>query len=459
LLKAVLLRSTNDLVSILKISPDSVYEKDRWQHNCLHLGVLWPEGLQILLDHKVDPNEHSTDNESPLGYAFILNCPESVELLISHGSQIDKRILEACIISSDERMEDTVVSGLYHRREALRRLVQDRMPSVKLTPGIVLDCEAHSIWNLLVQSGQSPDPSLCVREDWSVYGVKCLTVRIAAKLYSIGFHDTTQSVLFNDKTLPSLRIYSMESFKVSQLLLKGKLRLVSWLLPKTDLQQIRLVGHRGCRPSSHWRTTSLHLYGARISQHVQCQGFRQRIDKHTVHATLQPDDDFRHAVERIFTENIRDDCDCLCSDGGCSPFSVVLRTKKLHTYWLSHEDFDKIRAWILQWLSGFLGSDHLAWEFLKPAIIRFETFTALKSRHTCCELAENSIANYLVNKNAIIANRSEKVDAMERIIRALDLDSSRTGRPFTHYLSRTFHFRLQQLIKMEFPNGLDHDGN
>jgi hypothetical protein len=77
------------------------------------------------------------------------------------------------------------------------------------------------------------------------------------------------------------------------------------------------------------------------------------LDKHLVHTILHPDDDFKYPVERILTENIRDDCECPCSTGGSLPFSVILRELADGRSIGDNEKLLRTSTWGIQWLSHF----------------------------------------------------------------------------------------------------------
>jgi hypothetical protein len=118
------------------------------------------------------------------------------------------------------------------------------------------------------------------------------------------------------------------------------------------------------------------------------------------------------------------------------------------------EGAEEICTWIIQWLSRFLGSDHLAWSWLKPAIIRHKAFSALKMKHTCCQLAEETTCLHMQHYlGCLDIHPKESLDALERIISTLDHESVQVGIPFTKYFDRIFHFRLKVIVESQFPKG------
>jgi hypothetical protein len=256
LLKAVLVRSTDNLVSILDSSPYSVHEKDSWGHSCLHLCVQWPQGLKLLIEHSAKPNVTTKDDNLPLTYACALNFLDSVKLLIANGSRIDEATLTACFGLGNGDIEDAVIDGLYHRREALRRLLGDRVPSMRVACDTVLDTKAHKIWSLLDEEGSPMSPDLCVQWRWSVYGVANLTIEIAEKLYSIGFRDISKSVLFKKSIWSTSWTQGAIEPTWSW---KRRFRLLSWLLSRTDLEQFRSISNQ--KMNQFHRSTRLHLEG------------------------------------------------------------------------------------------------------------------------------------------------------------------------------------------------------
>ncbi|KAK4153832.1 hypothetical protein C8A00DRAFT_14994, partial [Chaetomidium leptoderma] len=144
--RAILSQSIQDLNRAIALDPESVNERV-CGFTTLQLGVIWPEGLQRLLETNARDlidvgnitertEHHTSQHRTPFLRALSTKCAESVHVLMKAGCVLDfDPNLEFIMLHTSDECITVLASNLAKRRRDLLRLCQEEL-------GIHLD------WNL-----------------------------------------------------------------------------------------------------------------------------------------------------------------------------------------------------------------------------------------------------------------------------------------------------------------------
>ena len=351
-----------------------------------HLATSWPEGLQLLLAKKADPNICDDQGRLPIHCAIASGNVESVILLLRADSSlytppvmpIPKHdvipfrrknhdffyrnvTLPTCLqlalaldsCGQKDIIVNEVVMALADRTTRLRDLALDVLPASKcrrmgISDSTLLGRQATSVFDALVEKGVCVPEALRpdhggVYDTVNHHSRYQMTIDHANKLWEAGFKDVET---------PG---YSGLS-PILQSWYNGNVELVPWF-------QSKGVKIDSC--SSNGRLGGLHLLARRCRYpYGEFCDPRPHIDA-TIVSRLQQDID-----------PSGDDCQCVCSTHGCTPTTILGKSD-----WL---DFDRGKQVFNCWCEITKPNPDLLERYASD-FIRVKVFEALKMSHTCCE--------------------------------------------------------------------------
>lgn len=381
---AILRESEQDVIRILRAKPSSIHELNRRKLNPLHLACRWPRGIQLLLDAGANYLVHEVDicGGLPISYSIRFHCLDAIELLMTAGSAFSS---PGWICNSEEVLdvlywEDQIplflLSTLQERRRKLLDLAKLTLPvevwaALDVPTDRLLDGRAAEIQQVLVDADIEIPKSISVPTRLgTVYHGPIMSAKQADQLWDAGFRDIDSP---NDLgSTPIMVTYQ-----------RAKLEYVQWLLhhgadchgevQHNECDERDLVAH----------LTKLHYVADSLG--MNCMLLLSPKFPPAPRVIDEPLINF----EGLVVENsCHDDCHCACSSGGCTPFTILLKSinKRRVLYDYISETPSECRRLLLQQLEspGHPASTASMRSKIVEKLIRFETFEALQLSHTCC---------------------------------------------------------------------------
>ena len=401
-------------------------EPDRFGWTPLHLSVHWPLGMKILLAAGVQPNgrvlghpwEPTTARTTPLGYAIENRQDKAILLLLGTDSMKNERhnsVVPEIMWSHYEPSSHIITAAIetmVQRSNRLRSLAIAHLSPRELDrlcishedgPLQILDAYAALTANALENVGVKVPEAL--EPDWVVATVyhdeRIFSPELADRLWSSGFHDTN----FYDKDGFTPLHYAC---------LFQKFDMVSWLMSHGGDPTTVLCGHS--QNAFHLLSFGIKFFNPEIQMNVL-------TTKHL---------DIASRMAGLCGTSYQDDCRCVCSPGGCTPTSVLLRATA--RTWCEKEDL--FSSWC-----RFAGLSPDAIETSCLEFARLETFERLGITHVCCKINRWSFP--LISKpmpqntiEEIQDEESEMIDQLESWMVLYEEERAKFEGPAIQFLCR-----------------------
>ena len=373
---AILRRSEQDVVRILRAKPSNIDELNRRKQNPLHLACCWPRGIQLLLHAGANYLVHQADvcGWLPITYSAELGCLHAVQLLLDAGNALswpgwssDSDVLE--IVESADTIPSFFLSTLQDRRRKLFQLAKQTLPAevwadLDVPTDRLLDGRAAEIQRVLIDADIEIPASISVpRRPTTVYHHVDLTLKKADQLWDAGFRDIDTP----DWTgcTPIMDGYISDHLEYAQWLLDHGAdphREICYIKDDDDDKRQVVMS-----------LTALHC--------IAYNFFLERI-------VGDPSPTFE---ELLVESESRDSCHCACSSSGCTPFTILLKTLR-GCHRRVGDKPSKFRRSLLQHLElpGHPASSVSVRSKVAEDLIRIETFEALRLSHTCCDRDGNT---------------------------------------------------------------------
>ena len=349
---------------------------------CFALG--WPTGLDLLLEAGADPSP-------AIGDAVAYQDKYSVRTLLDrHCYILESRQEERCYpsvfetalfrsVSMQQLERDILVSlvqALARSRRALMKLAKQYVSKEMLkkfgwedpsNENVLLDVAARAIFNHLKEIGVEVPNHLSPGCLASIYHARDMTAEVAEQLFHEGFRAFDEPDRLGVTPLYHTQYWRQDIFSPA-----------SW--PKLLAFRVWLLDH-GAEPLSTPDGYSiLHILASEVCDSSSFQTWLRRSkSKIPILRSL-----LKLLVQKLAPLQ-SDVCDCFCSTNGCT---------HMHSLLVSVEKEAEKRSWCDQRLwkqkSAALGFwvSHLPSDvdhgLLRREVCRFEIFTRLGIRHTCC---------------------------------------------------------------------------
>ena len=411
-------RSEQDLDKVLRESPQLINQINGLVNTPLHLAVDWPYGIRALLQHGAYVDAIDQKGWTPLRYAIEMGISETVSVLVKADCSLCvggwcyvsdlltlavlylESSFHTWLVTQEVRNDvlDVAILLLAERRRNLQSRLAASSAAVSINPKVfqadrVLDeyaQYAECVEKDTIRSNEQMPRhvSSLLPECRTVYHVMNLTVDIAEKLWQNGFRDI--DVADVEGMTPLMRCQNLH--------LNDAIEVSSWLIVKgAKLQRPQYVplGYTADPTSIFMESPSgiraLHYVAYNIGSSARDLVWHQwdeqsapgnrrlQIELHRLSKEA------RLLATDVFLDVSSDSCICACSSQGCLASTMVL--KVLGQWYRTAKDR---RKWFLQaaeFLIDLVGPSDSCPHWLAKEIIRFQTFTELELRHTCCDWA------------------------------------------------------------------------
>ena len=467
---AVLRKSEQDVVRILRAKPSSIQELTRRGQTPMHLACSWPRGIQLLLDAGASYLVHQVDlcGGLPITYSIKPFCLNAIQLLLDAGSALSS---PGWMVNSEEVLQilqyvDTkpnfLLTTLQERRRKLLELAKLTLPAeawadLDVPTDRLLDGRAAEIQRILIDADIEIPKSISVpRRRGTVYHAYVRYVKQADQLWDAGFRDIDSP---NDSgQTPIMDIQSRYS-----------LDYVQWLIHHgADPHQEIIYVHDDDDDESQpvVGLTVLHriayLFGLEILDSLSRE----------LHPAPQVADEPSRIYEEMLVESdSHDDCHCACSSSGCTPSTILLKTadQEARFYTLPSMKSSDVRRKLVQRVEspGHPASSAPMRSKIGEKVIRFETFEALQLSHTCCVFEESTGRNVSPRRATRRRYTPEDVREIheeweEHLSKHEDLVSEfchkfrELGGTLTSFLECYWQTRMDEVLKEEKPYDEEH---
>lgn len=386
---AVAANDVDQVNHILTNHPTMIQERNLLGQTPLHLATANPDCLQLLIRFANDDQLNILDNDgfAPVHYALARSrrdcrardaedlcddqcpCIRSIEILLHADCSV-----YIFPIFGSSRAGMKFAEGMRDRRERLRFLAMRYLPPSEIEDLIldgsqVLDSRTKDVIKRLQRYGITI-PTALDFEHREILGKSVYhyldDVNIANYFFDLGFRDvdTPDSEGFT----PLATIDFIHSTPYGKPLLYAL-----WLVKHGARLFHRLEYPSSVPPDRVIRgATSAHFALGHIGQWLE-----EKYDR----AELGDDPLDRDAIVRLSTQILpfdeRDDCDCRCCLGGCSPFIWMLKEVTAYQNKFETHQYQFI-YWYLENFDFAIGQKH------HLDAIRWATFEMLGLQHTCC---------------------------------------------------------------------------
>ena len=449
---AILRESEQDVIQILRAKPSSIYELNRRKYNPLHLACCWPRGIQLLLDAGAHNLVHQVDvcDGLPISYSIDIRCLDAIELLINAGSAfsspgwngVSEEVLR--VLYWEDPLPLFLLSTLQERRRKLFELAKLTLPAevwadLDVPTDRLLDDRAAEIQRVLIDAGIEIPKSISVpQRRGTVYNSLIKSAKQADQLWDVGFRDIDSP---NEHGFTPIMDTSRST----------GLEYAQWLLNHgADLHgEVSYVQHMLCdKEKPVAGLTKLH-YVAHLLGFSRSLILEPKVSPAPPVVVNEP----LLILEGLLVNSGRhDDCHCACSSGGCTPFTILLKTieERIDCY-----SSIESRRLLLQQLEspGHPASSALMRSKIVEQVIRFETFEALQLSHTCCDF------DYYVPRCRYTPEEVQEIheEWEELLSKHEDLGSEfchkfrELGGTLTSFLEGYWRRRMGELLKEEKP--------
>ena len=325
---------------------------------------------------------------------------------------------------------DTFISSLAERRRNLQGRLAALSAAVTINPKVFQDdriLDEYAQYAECVEEdairGNDHMPrhaSSLVPHYRTVYHVKYLTVEAAEKLWQNGFRDI--DVPDDWGLTPLMCRYTYD--------LVPEIELYSWLIRKgaklhrlqhdpLDCDTDLTISAVELPPA----VRALHYVAYNIGRSAYClvRDEQSAPEERRLQTELHRlSKEARLLATTIFLDISCDDCVCACSSQGCLPCTMMLKSFMESAILAAVK-----RTWLYlatKFLIDLVGPNDPCPDWLFKEIIRFQTFTELELRHTCCEWHYRSAFTRrdLAEQAEIRDEDHEKIELLENLLREFE---------------------------------------
>ena len=385
-------------------------------------------------------------------YVYWHNCLEqAIRNFCGHGYSV------VWLVAQEARTDvlDTFISSLAERR----RNLQSRLAT--LSAAITINSQVFQEDRILDEYAQYAE---CVEEDAirandhmprhasslvlgcrTVYHVENLTVEVAEKLWQSGFRDIDVA---NDWGLTPLMCYGSSD-------LHDEIEVYSWFIQKgaklhrlqhepldcdADLT-ISAVELPPATSALHYVTFNIgrSAYDVVWDEQLGCEKRLLQIELHRLSKEA------RLLATTIFLDVSCDDCICACSSQGCLASTMMLKS------FMEDPEYVPVpRTWLFlatKLLIDLVGPDDPCPDPIFKEIIRYQTFTELELRHTCCEWHYRSaFTRRGPEEQAEIRDEDhEKIELLESLLQ--EFEDNRGTQDVLSFLEGYWAMRMDQVLR------------
>ncbi|KAJ9157850.1 hypothetical protein NKR23_g745 [Pleurostoma richardsiae] len=435
---------------ILNVRPSALLEEvDNTGYTPLHLAVMNPSILEILLQREDSAkiiNKANTTGDLPIHYAlYFVQTTESIhsaDLLLRAGSFCPLwpyGMLEqpAILSSAAWRM---LLSHLKRRRLRLKKLALETLSKedirrLKLDSLGIPDARADDVVaTLLANNVKVPaelggsELSLTYRSSSVYFYIR--HPNIADLAFSLGFRDVDS---YNFAGLSPLIHHAIRRFYRPYF---------DWLVAHgADLH-----GVPSPAVALDWPDVNLHATAAHWVAGAIANGVGVLVEDWS--------DGTRNVINEIMALDLADNCDCWCSEKGCTPFLIFWKTLWGRITPGRHETLVNFSYLLRRHFQARMSpSQH-------RSLVRFLTFERLGLRHTCCVFRKSHKDDLYPYSEPICSHRymsKEEVEEihdedreMLKLLEDLLADFKRelcSGVSLTGFLERLWTPRMQDVLR------------
>ena len=441
---AILGKSEQDVIGILRAKPSSINELNRRNLNPLHLACCWPRGIQLLLDTGAKYLVHQVDisGQLPITYSITFRCLDAIELLVNAGSAFSspgwngtsEEVLE--ILHLVPSIPLFLLTRFQERRRKLFELAKLTLPAevwadLDVPTDRLLDDRAAEIQRVLRDAGIEIPKSISVpQRRATVYHGGIESAEQANQLWDAGFRDIDSRGEFGYTPLSMCRY---------------RLEYAQWLLHHgaDPGREICYKNHDGgLEPVAG--LTALHYVACALGTHFMIIPGWSRAQ-------------FVVFEELLVNGDSHDDCHCACSSSGCAPFTILLKTINAEPHYNAMASYTpaECRRVLLQQLEvpGHPASSAPMRSKIVERVIRFETFEALQLSHTCCEfeMYQGSRRYAPEEVQEIHEEWEELLSKHEDLVAEFCHKFQELGGTLTSFLEGYWQTRMDEVLKEEKP--------
>ena len=443
---AVLRKSEQEVIRILRAKPSSIREMNRRKQTPLHLAYCWPGGIQLLLDAGANYLVHQADvcGALPITYSTKFGWSDAIQLLLDAGSALSwpgRVTSEETLLNSlpyPNTIPSFVLSALQVRRRKLFELAKHTLPAevwadLDVPTDRLLDERAAEIQRVLVDADIEIPKSISVPQTReTVYHGSIYNVKQADQLWNAGFRDIDSQDEFGRTPL-------MEFVNIDEL------ELVQWLLHHgADPHQEIHYDDNDDKRNPVAGLTQLHVVAHNLRFYL-----KSLIQEDSL--ALRVVDGPSLTLEELVVESDRrDDCHCACSSSGCTPFTILLKSIPRNRRKLS-----KLRRILVHRLEspGHPASSAPMRSKIAEEVIRFETFEALQLSHTCCDFDFVAARRRYTPEDVreIHEEWEELLSKHEDLVSEFNHKFQELGVPLTFFLEGYWQTRMEEVLQDEKP--------
>ena len=447
-------RSEQELDKVLCESPQLINQNNSFANTPLHLAVGWPYGIRALLQHGACVNATDQYGWTPLRYAIELGYPETVGVLMKAdcnfdwGSRDEKCFLECAIdklydVGLPSRLHppqedrknvlDTAISSLAERRRNLQSRLAALSTAVTVNPRVFQDdrvLDEYARYAECIEedairgSDYMPRPaSSLLRNRRTVYHVDYLTVEVAEKLWQNGFRDIDVP---DEQGLTPLMCWRADFIPSRDYGLNNEIEVPSWLIRKgAKLHRLQrrpldyIADPTNGPVESPPVVSALHYVAYKIGHSAVFLVFDEYSEKEERPVQLglhRLSKEARMFATTVFLDVSCDDCRCACSSQGCLASTMFFKYLR---YWSVIKRTGRPLA--TRFLIELVGPSDPCPDWLVKGIIRYQTFTELELRHTCCQMCYSSLRRLDPEEQAEIRDEDhEKIELLEDLLQEFE---------------------------------------
>ena len=385
-------------------------------------------------------------------FVYWRNCLEqATRVFFGHRSYLTWLVAqEACT-----DVLDTLISSLAERR----RNLQCRLAA--LSAAVTINSQVFQEDRMLDEYAQYAE---CVEEDAirandhmprhasstlpgcrTVYHVENLTVEVAEKLWQNGFRDI--DVADHWGLTPLMLRRDLDMIDV--------IELSSWLIQKGA--KLHRLQHEPLDCDADLTISAMELQLVnRALHHVACNigfsvsdwakyGQSGRVGRRLQMEFRRLSKEARLLATTIFLDISCDDCKCACSSQGCLPATIILKS------FMEDQEYIPVpRTWLFlatKLSIDLVGPNDPCPDRLFRETIRFQTFTKLELRHTCCERHFRSgFTRRDPEEQAEIRDEDhEKIELLESLLQ--EFEENRGTQDVLSFLEGYWATRMDQVLR------------
>ena len=425
--QAILRQSEFDIVRLLVNDPDCLNDicSDLDGENMLHLASGWPKGLALLLKRDTHALlcRRTLKGRLPLHYAVMHNSLESVAMLLTAGSPITWACF-SYLPSTHNHMESHLFKAIVERRKGLKALALNHLPAdlcavFDLFSSNLPDEKAPAVCSALRDRGIVLPSELMVPDEMGFEGCgNAYHFRRANQfdeLWEHGFRDIDSdnthgfTPLIGDQHPSSISSTNIRLDEVNWLIRKGAnfrkpfrpTPYQNTALTSAHILAFKFASHLFDR---YFISEDANMIGLCAERAIYISKKYARLPKNMEIGTAQELKDilklpeYSNIAVELLSLSTTDRCRCACSNAGCLPLSVFMRSVGCESDRDRYEseragrgriltaqisDAANKRRVTIQWMHDLFQAQGQSRRLSATEVIRFETFERLGLRHTC----------------------------------------------------------------------------